>query len=116
MPMGAAIWSTPVDVMRTIRPTPLSAFATITACCEFQTAPNGEPSSAAARVKRLTAPYPTPFIQTARSESLEDAGAHVAVRGGTVHRFDQVVLASHADQTLKMFDRPGRGTKASGNL
>lgn len=113
LPMGAAIWSTPVDVMLDY---PLDAF--IRFCdnhglLRISNRPQWRTVVGGSReyVKRLTAPYsdaihPNSEISKVWSDA---AGAHVAVRGGTVHRFDQVVLASHADQTLKMLDRPEAG-------
>ena len=110
LPMGAAIWSTPVDTMLEY---PLSAFLRfcenhgllqISDRPEWRTVVGGSREY----IKCLTKDYHHE-IQTNRAveQVWSDAsGAYIKDRNGDVSRFDQVVMASHADQALNMLRSP----------
>ena len=109
LPMGAAIWSTPVDTMLDY---PLSAFLRF---CEnhgllqISDRPEWRSVVGGSReyVKAITKDYHHD-IQTNKGveEVWSDvSGAYIKDRSGDVSRFDHVVMASHADQTLKRTSR-----------
>ncbi len=108
LPMGAAIWSTPVDTMLDY---PLNAFLRfcdnhgllqISDRPQWRTVVGGSQEY----VKKLTANYQDDVMtNSAVTKVWSDAsGAFVEVRNGIVHQFDHVVMASHADQSLRMLN------------
>ena len=115
LPMGAAIWSTPVDTMLEY---PLSAFLRfcenhgllqISDRPEWRTVVGGSREY----IKCLTKDYHHEIqINKGVEEVWSDAnGAYIKDRGGDVSRFDHVVMASHADQTLNMLRSPSADEK-----
>ncbi len=110
LPMGAAIWSTPVDTMLEY---PLSSFLRfcdnhgllqLSDRPEWRTVVGGSKKY----IENLTKDFKTE-IQTNKSvEQIwsDDHGAYTKDRNGDVSQFDHVVMASHADQTLNMLRSP----------
>ena len=106
LPMGAAIWSTPVDTMLEY---PLNAFLRFCdnhGLLQVSDRPQWRTVVGGSReyVKKLTANYSDKIItNSAVTKVYADAnGAYVEVRNGIVHHFDHVVMASHADQSLNL--------------
>jgi len=106
LPMGAAIWSTPVDTMLEY---PLSSFLRF---CEnhgllqISNRPQWRTVVGGSReyVKKLTASYQDKIVTNSAVTKVKSdvSGAYVEVRSGAVHCFDHVVMASHADQSIQM--------------
>ncbi len=110
LPMGAAIWSTPVDRMLDY---PLGAFVRFCdnhGLLQVRDRPQWRTVTGGSReyVQRLTAPYANRvLLNTAvASISREEHGVSVEDRQGGLRRYDHVVLACHADQALEMLDHP----------
>lgn len=115
IPMSAAIWSTP--------PEPMLDFPAVTLIRFFHnhgflgqdtqhqwyTVQGGSRSY----VEKLTAPFRdrirlnTPVRQVVRQTSLTgEAQVEVTLEDGSANRFDRVIMASHADETLRMLTQP----------
>jgi predicted NAD/FAD-binding protein len=112
IPMGAAIWSSrPIDMLNF----PARFFVEFFANHGFLSV-NERPTWRVIRggsreyVKRLTAPYaagirlltPVAGIQRQRTHCL------VRLKNGTVESYDQVFIACHSDQALKLLSDPSR--------
>ncbi len=106
LPMGAAIWSTPVADMLDY---PLASFVRF---CEnhgllsLQDRPQWRTLVGGSRsyVERLTARFRTDVLLNTAVTSVRREGTKVRVedRQGDVREFDHVVIAAHADQALRM--------------
>lgn len=106
LPMGAAIWSTKaVDMLAY----PVSAFVAFFASHGLLTL-NDRPqwksviSGSRAYVKKLTAPFKDRIHSGAIQVNRHDDRVEVKDAEGNWHQFDQVVIASHADEALKLLD------------
>ncbi|MDV7341268.1 NAD(P)/FAD-dependent oxidoreductase [Terasakiella sp. A23] len=106
LPMGAAIWSTPVDTMMDY---PLEAFLRfcdnhgllqLTDRPKWRTVVNGS----CRYIDKLTRSYKgNIYLNRGAAKVWHDGGrVNVEDRNGTVEQFDHVVLACHADQALQM--------------
>ena len=110
LPMGAAIWSACADDMRGY---PAAAFIRFFANHGLLSV-DGRPKWGTVRggsceyVSRLLADGTvTTHTKMAVRRVLRDAGGvRLVFADGQVRRFDQVVIAAHADQTLAMLDAP----------
>ncbi len=106
LPMGAAIWSTPLDGMLDY---PLVAFVRF---CEnhgllqIKDRPVWRTVEGGSReyVRRLTAGYAGNTLLNTAVTGIRRTGTHVWVddRQGTSRRFDHVVIAAHANQALAL--------------
>lgn len=110
LPMAAAIWSTPAGRARDY---PLAAFIKFCAnhgLLQFTNRPVWRTVTGGSRqyVSRLTARYAERIRLGAPATAVLHDGDGVVVRdaAGDARRFDQVVIAAHADQALAMLDRP----------
>lgn len=110
LPMGAAIWSTPVETMLDY---PLEAFIRfcdnhgllqIAERPQWRTVVGGSHEY----IKKLTQPYKDHIHLNRAAAAVwsEDGRVMVEDRFGTVEAFDHVVLASHADQSLELLRKP----------
>jgi len=116
IPMGAAIWSSrPVDMLQF----PARFFVEFFANHGFLSVddrPTWRVISGGSReyVKRLTAPYASRLHLNSPVASLQRQPQRVAVRlrDGTVENFDQVFVACHSDQALKLLSDPSREESA----
>jgi uncharacterized protein len=113
LPMGAAIWSCPVDTMLGF---PAASFLqffhnhgllSATGQPQWYTVTGG----AQEYVQRLMAGFGGKIVHqgAARIERTENAhgtGVFVTAEGGARYAFDQVVLACHADQALALIEQP----------
>ncbi len=106
IPMGAAIWSSrPIDMLQF----PARFFVEFFANHGFLSV-NERPTWQVIRggsreyVQRLTAPYASRIHLNTPVASLQRQRQHVTLRlkNGTVEHFDDVVLACHSDQALKL--------------
>jgi len=110
IPMGAAIWSSrPIDMLHF----PVRFFVEFFANHGFLSV-NERPTWRVIRggsreyVKRLTAPYASRIHLNSPVASLQRQRHQVALRlkNGGVEHFDDVVLACHSDQALKLLSDP----------
>ncbi len=110
LPMAAAIWSTGTEEMRAH---PAMAFVRfclnhglmrVTGRPQWRTVVGGS----RAYVKRLTASFSDRVMINARVTGLTRTPAGVVVEdaNGCESRFDKVVIATHADQALRMLEDP----------
>src|SRR5471032_1991007 len=112
IPMGAAIWSSrPVDMLNF----PARFFVEFFANHGFLSV-NDRPTWRVIRggsreyVKRLTAPYAARIHLNTPVASLQRQPSRVVLRlkNGAVENFDQVFIACHSDQALKLLSDPSR--------
>jgi predicted NAD/FAD-binding protein len=112
IPMGAAIWSSrPIDMLHF----PARFFVEFFANHGFLSV-NERPTWRVIRggsreyVKRLTAPYASRIHLNSPVASLQRQRHQVALRlkNGGVEHFDDVVLACHSDQALRLLSDPSR--------
>jgi predicted NAD/FAD-binding protein len=108
LPMGAAIWSTPVQDMLDY---PLEAFVRFCSnhgLLQLRDRPAWRTVTGGSRqyVRKLTAGYADRILlNTAVTAIRRDADSVVIEdRQGERRRFDHVVIATHADQALRMLD------------
>ena len=110
LPMGAAIWSTPVNTMLDYPLVAFLRFCDNHGLLQISDRPEWRTVNGGSReyVKSLTKDF-RHKIQTNRvvAQVWSDASnAYIKDRSGDVSRFDHVVMASHADQSLKMLKSP----------
>ena len=111
VPQAAAVWSADPQQMWSVpRALPGPSSSTTTACSACATARNGARSAAArARyVEALIAPLARPAAPVdagRRDRRAATTASRSTPRGGEPERFDEVVLATHADQALAMLAR-----------
>lgn len=110
LPMGAAIWSTP---MQTMLDYPASAFLRFCAnhgLLQLADRPQWHSVVGGSReyVKRLCADMPATLLVHRAVRSVRRIGGKVLVsdRQGGDWKFDHIVFACHADQTLKLLEDP----------
>ena len=106
LPMGAAIWSTPVSLMRNY---PLDSFVRFYenhGLLKFWDRPAWRTVSGGSRtyVRRLTGSFAGSIRTGARVREIRryPGGVSVTDQSGEVQTFDRVLIAAHADQTLDM--------------
>jgi predicted NAD/FAD-binding protein len=110
VPMGAAIWSTPARRMTEF---PLHAFLRflanhgmlgVTTHFQWRTIRGGSREY----VKKLTAPYADRILygSDVRAVRRGARGAGVTLADGRVFEFDNVVMATHAPDTLRLLEDP----------
>ncbi|MHB1050388.1 MAG: NAD(P)/FAD-dependent oxidoreductase [Bacteroidota bacterium] len=110
IPMSSAVWSTPIDEMLNFPAYTLvrffknHGFLGLNTQHQWYTVHNGSRSYRDIMI--------APFKDSIRVNSgvmkveKESTGAVVTTVDGSVHRFDKVIFASHADETLAMIDNP----------
>jgi predicted NAD/FAD-binding protein len=112
IPMGAAIWSSrPIDMLHF----PARFFVEFFANHGFLSV-NERPTWRVIRggsreyVKRLTAPYAARIRLNTPVAGIQRQRTHCVVRlkNGAVESFDQVFIACHSDQALKLLSDPSR--------
>jgi len=115
LPMGAAIWSTPAEKMLDY---PLAAFVRfcdnhgllqLSDRPEWRTVVGGSHEY----VSRLIEPYEGRILLNTAVTAVRRYPDHVLVedRQGNARRFDQVVIAAHADQAMAMLADPDPAEK-----
>tara|TARA_R110000868_G_scaffold130209_1_gene339814 strand:+ start:1702 stop:3045 length:1344 start_codon:yes stop_codon:yes gene_type:complete len=111
LPMGAAIWSTPVDTMMAY---PLAAFVRFCqnhGLLQIKDRPQWRTVVGGSReyVKRMTAGISSGVVldrAIAKVGRTASGGAYVEDRYGKRDEYDHVVLACHGDQALALQDAP----------
>jgi predicted NAD/FAD-binding protein len=115
IPMGAAIWSTPASRMTEF---PLHAFLRflsnhgmlgVTTHFQWRTVRGGSREY----VRKITAPYADRILydSAVRSVTRDPEAVRVRLENGKTFSFDQVVLATHADDTLRLLADASAGEK-----
>ncbi len=116
VPMGAAIWSAEPSRMLEF-PFPTFArffdnhgFLTVDDRPQWYVVKGGSSTY----VERLVAGFEDSVRTNCPIASVRrDAdGVHVRTRGGTVERFDRVIIAAHSDQALRMLEDPSDAERA----
>ncbi len=110
LPMGAAIWSTPLDKMMDYPAKSFLRFCDNHGLLQIQDRPQWQTVRGGSRVyvEKLLAELGDRVLANTgvRSVSRQSIGGRTQVRisdwQGQEHRFDHVVMACHADQTLKL--------------
>ncbi len=110
IPMGSAVWSTPPELMLRFPAVTLMrfwhnhGFLGLHTQHPWRTVKNG----ARTYVQKLTAPFRERVRTNSPVQRVERAegGVKVFTANGGVEKFDKVILASHADQSLNMLADP----------
>ncbi len=110
LPMGAALWSMPLDDVRAFPARHFAAFLANHHMLQIKGRPTwrvvrgGSRTYVEALVRgwRHEIRLATPVVRVERG----DQGVAVTVAGGEVERFDHVVLACHSDQALRLLADP----------
>ncbi|ASP32660.1 NAD(P)/FAD-dependent oxidoreductase [Labrenzia sp. VG12] len=112
--MGAAIWSTPINEMRAYPAESFVAFFENHRLLSFER-PLWRTISGGSRnyVERLVAPLAGQIrLGTPVTNILREGGrVHVTDSSGNTDTFDQIVLASHTDQSLAMLGDPSEAER-----
>jgi predicted NAD/FAD-binding protein len=110
LPMAAAIWSTPAGDMRAHPAVAFVRFCMAHGLMRLSGRPQWRTVSGGSReyVKRLTAPYANAVrLNTAvRRIHRSQTGVIVEEASGATERFDRVIVATHADQALRLLADP----------
>ena len=109
LPMGAAIWSASVEGMRAFPARHFARFFQNHGLLRLNDRPAWRTVQGGSRnyVTRMIADLPGLRLGCGvRAVSRHDLGVTVHLLDGTSERFDQVVMACHADQALAMLERP----------
>ncbi|KAB2924188.1 MAG: NAD(P)-binding protein [Bacteroidetes bacterium] len=115
IPMSSAVWSTPIDEMlgfpayTLVRFFKNHGFLGLNTQHQWYTVQHGSQSYR----ERLIAPFRDRIRLNAPVASVrrERDGATVTLRSGASERFDAVIFASHADETLAMLESPTEGER-----
>ncbi len=106
LPMGAAIWSSPVGDMLAFPARSFVEFYANHGLLQFRTRPLWRTVAGGSRtyVERLIDDSTMKVVTNARLKSIVRRPERVMVEteDGVVHLFDHVVMAAHADQTLSL--------------
>ena len=106
LPMGAAIWSTPVADMRDYPAAAFIRFFDNHALLSLKDRPIWRTVDGGSReyVRRLTAPYADRIHLNSKITAVRRGPDGVTVEDlrGEAHRFDDVVMACHADEALAL--------------
>lgn len=113
VPMSSAVWSTPPDKMLAFPATTLLRFFHNHGFLGLHTQHQWWTVDSGSReyIRRLTSPWrdrirhDTKVVRVRR----EAGGVHVTTINGAVERFDRVILACHADQSLRLLADPTPG-------
>ncbi|QQD18151.1 FAD-dependent oxidoreductase [Spongiibacter nanhainus] len=104
LPMGAAIWSTPADAMLDYPAKAFLRFCDNHGLLQLKDRPQWQTVVGGSReyVKRITAPLADNIRLNCGIEAVTRYADRVELRDvhGNNHRFDHLVMAGHADQTL----------------
>ena len=110
LPMGAAIWSTPAKDMLDYPAAAFIRFCQNHGLLQISDRPEWRTVTGGSRqyVDRIaeTLSGSIRLNSAVAAVHIEKSGVHVECRGGHVQQFDDVVLATHADQALAMIAEP----------
>jgi uncharacterized protein len=106
-PMAAAVWSSPPDRINHFPAQTLMrfwhnhGFLGLDTQHPWRTVTNGSRQY----VEKISAPFRDKII-TANPVKQVTADNHIILEDGSSHTFDQIIFASHADQSLKLLEKP----------
>lgn len=110
LPMGAAIWSTPIDTMLDYPFEAFIRFCDNHGLLQIKDRPQWRTVVGGSReyVKKLTSIYKDKVHLNRAAQSIwtENGKVHVEDRFGQVNSFDHVIMASHADDSLRLLKDP----------
>jgi len=116
LPMGAAIWSSSANDMRAYPAEAFVRFFESHGLLELQTRPAWRTVSNGSRsyIDRLTAPFADRIHRNLGVSriSRHDSGVFVTDSKGRDHDFDHAVIATHADQALRLLGDPSADERA----
>lgn len=112
LPMGAAIWSCPTQSMRDFPARSFLEFFRNHGLLDLANRPQWKTVTGGSReyVRRMLADLPERAFTSSPVSCVRraDHGVVVHTRGAEPQRFDEVVLACHADEALRLIERPSR--------
>ena len=115
LPMAAAIWSTPLDRIGEFPAGEFIRFYDEHGLLRFTQRPRWRTVAGGSReyVRRVLADFGGTLMLNAPVAKIVRAanGVTLHLKNGGQAQFDQVVCASHADQTLRMLEAPGTGER-----
>ncbi len=109
VPQASAVWSADPEQMWTFPASFLAAFFDNHGVLQLRNRPNWRtiPGGSNRYVKALTAPFADRIrLRTPVTAVRRDADGVTVAHDGGAERFDEVVLACHADQALAMLENP----------
>jgi predicted NAD/FAD-binding protein len=110
VPMSSAVWSTPPELMLAFPAVTLLRFFHNHGFLGRHTAHPWltMPGGAKTYVEKITRPFRDRIALNAPVARVrrETAGVRVETRDGASHHFDEVIFATHADQTLRLLENP----------
>ena len=110
LPMGAAIWSASMSEIMAFPARSFVRFFHNHGLMKVSDRPQWHTVTGGSRqyVQRLTAGFANRIHASRAAVSLQrdEAGVTITDNGGTAERFDQVIVAAHADQAMAMLDDP----------
>ncbi|WP_414728128.1 NAD(P)/FAD-dependent oxidoreductase [Zhongshania aliphaticivorans] len=110
LPMSAAIWSTPTEKMLAYPAKAFLRFCDNHGLLQVNERPQWQTVTGGSReyVKRLSADFAEGIRLNCAIKKVHRFNDHVILvdQNGESHRFDHVVMAGHADQSLAMLDEP----------
>jgi uncharacterized protein len=116
LPMGAAIWSASVEGMRAFPARHFARFFQNHGLLRLSDRPQWRTVSGGSReyVRRVLDDLPgrVRLGAAVRGVARDEEGVVLVLADGTRERFDQVVLACHADQALALLDQPQAAERA----
>ncbi len=117
-PMGGAIWSTPLADIERFPARSLVQFfdnhellAGFEKRIQWRTVKGGS-REYVARLLRKLGPRAQAGVGVARVRRLSEGGVEIALTDGEITRFDEVVLAVHSDQALRLLENPEDSERA----
>jgi len=112
LPMSAAIWSTPIEKMLAYPAKTFLRFCDNHGLLQVNERPQWQTVNNGSReyVKRMTSDFGGTIKLNCGISKVRRAGDHVTLidEHGESHRFDHVVMAGHADQSLALLDEPSQ--------
>ncbi len=118
LPMGGAIWSTPLADIERFPARSLVQFfdnhellAGFEKRIQWRTVKGGSREYVASLLRKL-GPRAQAGVGVARVRRLSEGGVEIAMTDGEITRFDEVVLAVHSDQALRLLENPEDSERA----
>lgn len=113
LPMGAAIWSCPVEIMNSFPAYSFLRFFANHGLIDLQNRPQWRSVVGGSReyIRKMMPDLNDQIsikggVQSVRRDSNNEKGAVEVISGDERLYFDQVIFACHADETLKLIDQP----------
>lgn len=115
LPMGAAIWSTPVEKFMAYPAKTFLRFCDNHGLLQVNERPQWQTVVGGSReyIKRMTQDFAGEIRLNTKASKVKRFHDHIIItdQNGDQHRFDQLVMAGHADQSLAILDDPSKDEK-----